>query len=103
MGALNALLPVVTLVLGYFGTLVTEGRRDRRAARTAEHEREMAAQEQRAADRQAAVRRRESFEWRHSTECSSSWLIWGARLAKSMLKIFRAHAQRRVRIASRSG
>ena len=36
---LNALLPVLTLILGYVGTLVTESRRDARARRLAKEER----------------------------------------------------------------
>ena len=43
----NAVLPVITLILGYFGTLLTESKRDARAATRAQAERDASAAQKR--------------------------------------------------------
>lgn len=55
MSVWNSVLPVITLVLGYVGTIVTEGRRDRRA---------LAAEDRRRLDerRHEQASRRDTFE-----------------------------------------
>jgi hypothetical protein len=58
MKYLNVLLPVITLILGYLGTILTEERRANQARTAAADERERAA-------RQLATERRRDFELEH--------------------------------------